>query len=503
MRLGLNHALKGILSILTLWILTLAGACAPTSTPTPASTATPLPVFTATPTQTSIPSPTPTPQENILPRPHYTLTAVLDYPAHSLNGQERIAYTHAAEESLSEVWLVIDALLYPGSFQMDSLQSVTGPALKDIRQERIWIKAQLETPLQKGETLELDLAYRLNLPARVAQEGLRPQVFGWSERQTNLVDWYAYLPPYIPGEGWLAHPPGYYGEHQVYPLSDFKVNLQVSGAPADLTIAASAPESRQGEWYTYTLEGARTFALALSPVFSHTTREVGTVTIHNYAFPYHRNAGERVLNTAAQALELYARLLSPYPHQHLAVVEADFLDGMEYDGLFFLSYGFYNLDNGTPAQYLVALTAHETAHQWFYGVVGNDQALQPWLDEALCTYAERLYYETYAPEVLTWWWEARVKYYQPRGYVDDSIYNPHGEAQPYRAYRDAVYLNGAVFLEELRRAIGDEAFFDFLRLYVSENQGKIASAQDFFGLLRQMTSVPLEPLLQRFFQSIS
>lgn len=427
---------------------------------------------------------------------------MLDYPAHSLNVQERIAYTHAAEESLSEVWLVMDALLYPGAFQMDSLQSVTGPALKDVRQERIWIKAQLETPLQKGETLELDMAYRLNLPARVAQEGLRPQVFGWSERQTNLVDWYAYLPPYIPGEGWLAHPPGYYGEHQVYPLSDFEVNLQVIGAPADLTIAASAPESQRGEWYTYILEGARTFALSLSPSFTHTTRQVGTVTIHNYAFHYHQNAGERVLNTAAQALELYARLFSPYPHQHLAVVEADFLDGMEYDGLFFLSYGFYNLDNGTPAQYLVALTAHETAHQWFYGVVGNDQALQPWLDEALCTYAEKLYYETYAPEALTWWWEARVKYYQPRGYVDDSIYNPHGEAQPYRAYRDAVYLNGAVFLDELRRAMGDEAFFDFLRLYVSKNQGKIASARDFFGLLRQMTSVPLEPLLQRFFQSI-
>lgn len=502
MRQGLNHALRGILSILTLWILTLAGACAPIPTPTPASTATPLPAFTATPTHTSIPSPTPTPQENILSRPRYALTAVLDYPAHSLNVQERIAYTHAAEESLSEVWLVMDALLYPGAFQMDSLQSVTGPALKDVRQERIWIKAQLETPLQKGETLELDMAYRLNLPARVAQEGLRPQVFGWSERQTNLVDWYAYLPPYIPGEGWLAHPPGYYGEHQVYPLSDFEVNLQVVGAPADLTIAASAPESQRGEWYTYILEGARTFALSLSPSFTHTTRQVGTVTIHNYTFPYHQNPGERVLNTAAQALELYARLFSPYPHQHLAVVEADFLDGMEYDGLFFLSYGFYNLDNGTPAQYLVALTAHETAHQWFYGVVGNDQALQPWLDEALCTYAEKLYYETYAPEALTWWWEARVKYYQPRGYVDDSIYNPHGEAQPYRAYRDAVYLNGAVFLDELRRAMGDEAFFDFLRLYVSKNQGKIASARDFFGLLRQMTSVPLEPMLQRFFQSI-
>jgi hypothetical protein len=32
--------------------------------------------------------------------------------------------------------------------------------------------------------------------------------------------------------------------------------------------------------------------------------------------------------------------------------------------------------------------AHETAHQWFYSLVGNDQARDPWLDEGLATWAE-------------------------------------------------------------------------------------------------------------------
>ena len=31
---------------------------------------------------------------------------------------------------------------------------------------------------------------------------------------------------------------------------------------------------------------------------------------------------------------------------------------------------------------------HETAHQWFYSLVGNDQARDPWLDEGLATWAE-------------------------------------------------------------------------------------------------------------------
>ena len=31
---------------------------------------------------------------------------------------------------------------------------------------------------------------------------------------------------------------------------------------------------------------------------------------------------------------------------------------------------------------------HETAHQWFYSLVGNDQARDPWIDEGLATWAE-------------------------------------------------------------------------------------------------------------------
>ncbi len=33
-------------------------------------------------------------------------------------------------------------------------------------------------------------------------------------------------------------------------------------------------------------------------------------------------------------------------------------------------------------------TPHEVAHQWFYGLVGDDQGRDPWLDEGLASYAE-------------------------------------------------------------------------------------------------------------------
>jgi aminopeptidase N len=204
-------------------------------------------------------------------------------------------------------------------------------------------------------------------------------------------------------------------------------------------------------------------------------------------------------------VELFSRLLAPYPHTTLSVVEADFLDGMEYDGLYFLSRGFYNLYDGTPQGYLTFIAAHETAHQWWYGLVGNDQALEPWLDEAMCTYMEHIFYEqaytdyqtSSGESLLDWWWYYRVNYYDPSGWVDGSLY----DFALFRPYRDAIYLNGAKFLNDLRSTIGDQAFFEFLKDYASTEKYKIASADDFFSILKLHTSKDLDALMETYFKN--
>src|SRR5205085_5842978 len=38
---------------------------------------------------------------------------------------------------------------------------------------------------------------------------------------------------------------------------------------------------------------------------------------------------------------------------------------------------------------------HEIAHQWFYGLVGNDQGRDPWIDEGLASWAEAQVDHTY------------------------------------------------------------------------------------------------------------
>lgn len=431
----------------------------------------------------------------------YQLSAQLDYGNHQLIVSENITYTNKTPESIPDILLVVEPAYYPNVFNLKSLTWGSGETVKEYTLERTMLSIPLKEPMQPGQDLILSVEYELNLPSPEVSPNIRPVVFGYTQRQTNLVDWYPFIPPYITGDGWLAHEPGYYGEHLVNESADFQVEIKLLDNNPDLVIAASSTDEGQGEWHRYNHPNGRGFAFSVSHIYQVFTQNVGEITVYSYSFPFHAAAGQSVLKTTAEALELYSQLYGPYPRKILSAVEADFLDGMEYDGLYFLSNTFYNLSQDIPGEYLTAIAAHETAHQWFYSIVANDQALEPWMDEALCTYSERLYYEHYYPEALDWWWGFRVNYYQPSGWVSDSIYNPHGVTSAYRAYRDAVYLNGAVFLEEMRNLIGDENFFAFLKDYTAAFSYKIATREDFFNLLGEHTEQDLKLLINKYFEN--
>jgi aminopeptidase N len=205
----------------------------------------------------------------------------------------------------------------------------------------------------------------------------------------------------------------------------------------------------------------------------------------------------------ADGLALFSELYGEYPHSSLSVVEADFPDGMEYDGIYYLGESYYRQYKGEPLSYLVAIASHETAHQWFYGIVGNDPAIEPWLDETLATYSELLYYERYFPELVDGWWNFRVESYSPDGWVNDTIYD-HGS---FRLYVNAVYLRGAQFLRDLRGEIGEEKFFGFLREYTvqggEKSPGDISSTGFFFHLLSEHTDQDLSLLITDYFKNLT
>jgi len=432
----------------------------------------------------------------VLPRTHYTLNVQFDYAQHFLTIEEQVEFTNATAENLASLVFAAEPNRQSGILENLSIvgkdeQLITSYSLEDNR-----LEIPLSTPLLPAQSLSLVFHYDLRLPAiPPPSEAYKPVPFGYTERQTNLVDWYFFLPPYQPGKGWLLHPPGYYGEHLVYEVADFDVVIQPVGSLTDYTLAASAAAQPEGTGARYQVENARSFAWSASPYYEVLSQQVGQVMVYSYSFPYDKSAAEQTLRDTAAALGLYSELFAPYPHTTLSVVEADFLDGMEYDGLYFLSKGFYNLYDGSPKGYLSMIAVHETAHQWWYGLVGNDQALEPWLDEALATYTERIFYEKTYPDLIDWWWGYRVDYYDPKGFINGPIYPYNG----FLNYRNAVYLNGARFLEDLREQMGDEVFFAFLKGYASRYSHKLATTPDFLELLTEYTDADVSQIINQYF----
>ncbi len=446
--------------------------------PQPAASPSPQ-IFTSTP---EIISPTRTPTLSVGMRTRYNMQVMLNYAARGLSVDEYITYVNSTGVPLENLVLAVEPNRQEGVFALGTVfaPSVSGYELNGSR-----LEVRLRPALAPGESLELYIHFTLSLPA-ADHFHLR----GYKNGQMNLVDWYPFIVPYR--NGWLLHEPGEVGEHLVYEAADFNISISPSGAQTDVTIAAPVAPNRNNS----RLQNARTFVFSAADRLQIATRTAGGVTVNSFFFPEEEAQGRRVLDEAARALETYARLFGPSPYPALTIVETDFYDGVEYDGLFFLGRDFYRQDDGTPLNYLIALTVHETAHQWWYGAVGNDQALEPWLDEALATYSEYLFYEQNYPGVAEAWWTFRVDVHLPEGFVDTTIY----DTDAFQAYANAVYLRGALFLRDLRARIGDEAFFAFLRDYAAQMSGKIATGEDFFRLLSAHTQADVSDLKQEYFR---
>ncbi|MBI4731977.1 MAG: M1 family metallopeptidase [Chloroflexi bacterium] len=460
----------------------------PTVTYNPFATLSPTPFLPQPATDTSLSPPTltiwPTVTSTPLPgtRPRYNIQAMLDYAGHSLSVDEYIFYQNSTGVVLDNMVLAVEPNYWQGCFTLGTLsgQGVAGYSLEANR-----LEVEFNPPLAPGDSVNLYIHYSLALPPADRQH-----IFGYKNGQIILVDWYPFVVPYI--NGWVLHAPGEVGEHLFYDAADFDVTLAWSDLSSPLTIAAGAPVANGN----FRLNGARTAAVSVSDrLVQSSSTSINGVTVASYYFPEEEVQGERLLEEVSQAVSFYSEHFGSYPYPSLSIVETDYYDGMEYDGIFFLSRSFYLYDDGTKLNYLVDIAVHETAHQWWFGLVGNDQALDPWLDETLATYSEYLFYEQYYPGVADAWWQFRVEAFSPAGYVDSTIY----ASDDFQTYANAVYLRGAQFMRDLRARIGDEAFFAFLKDYVAQMNGKISAVEDFFRVLGYHTGADVSDLMDEYF----
>ncbi|MBF8290684.1 MAG: hypothetical protein HW391_1652 [Chloroflexi bacterium] len=231
---------------------------------------------------------------------------------------------------------------------------------------------------------------------------------------------------------------------------------------------------------TWSLEVAdvRDVAVVLAPDFEVTARDAGGIAIRAYARPG-RLDGDQLVTQASRALTRIADQLGvSYPWPAFTVVETAGGFGMESPAMIWIP-------DSTATGDLAYLIHHEVAHQWFYGLVGNDQQAEPFADEA-------------AADLL-----ARTVLGSSRGSRCDPAPLDRAITDYSRGcYYEVVYIQGGNALDDLRAAMGTEPFWSALRGYLDANRFGIGGTLELLEALRAGSPVDLLPTLRVRFPSL-
>lgn len=175
---------------------------------------------------------------------------------------------------------------------------------------------------------------------------------------------------------------------------------------------------------------------------------------------------DRWADEVADAVKRTSDYLGPVPDQHIWVsVIPDQTDGIEFPGAMQLG----NLDLNHDRW----LISHEVAHLWFYGLVGNNQARHPWLDESFASFVQQVVDDARGDPKPTSGSKRRAT---------AGVGWPMSEWDTYRRaserYVSTVYGTGGDMLIQARQDAGPEAFDKALRAYLQANAHRIATPQD-------------------------
>jgi hypothetical protein len=377
-------------------------------------------------------------------RVDYTIQARLDAPTGIVTGRETAVISNTSPTPLTSIQLRLDQNVFAANVVRDrpmpeitsgmAVQRITvngqavdlnpptpqfrrggGPApetrLAAYGLGTTSARLTLPTPVAPRSTATLEVEWTFQVPRADGQRGLR--MGRWADSLYQVAQWYPRVAVYddLRDGGWDTEP--YLGSSEFYNnFGRFDVTIDVpagwvvgaSGVlqnPAQVLTAAArerlaraltadttltvvgAAERGPGratasgdrlQW-RFVADTVADFAWATSSqyvweVTRATIPTVGAIPVHILYLPGHAQAYTQAGPVVRHALEFYSQLWMPYAFPQLTIVEGPD-GGMEYPAIIFSSVG---------------AADHETGHEWWPMMVGNNETWYGWMDEGLNSY---------------------------------------------------------------------------------------------------------------------
>ncbi|GAA4875783.1 M1 family aminopeptidase [Kitasatospora terrestris] len=400
--------------------------------------------------------------------PAYTVSLASDASGANWSGHESVAFTNASTAPLTEVYLRLWDN-YHGACPTTpiTVSNVTGGTASPLSVNCTALKVTLPAPLAQGQsgTVGFDLA--IAVPSGADRFG--------HDGAYNFIGNALPVLAIRDAAGWHLDPYTNNGESFYSLAADYAVTLD---HPSSLQVPATGtsvdtPGSSGRTVTKATASKVRDFAWAAGPFTRISGSSTAGVKLNVYSVSgISSTDAQSMLTTAKTAMDAHSARFGAFPYQEVdTVLDNNFwFGGMEYPG--------FVLD-------LVSTTAltHELAHQWWYGIVGDDEYAAPWLDESFTDYATDLALGKTGTNCWnsTSWASSAEKLTNSMAYWD-----AHSSR-----YSTVVYGYGKCALHDLRRLIGDTAMADLLRTYAQSHWYGVSTTAEFKAAAQAATSTDL------------
>ncbi len=410
-----------------------------------------------------------------------------------VRGKEEVRYTNAEDTPLTEIYFRLFPNILDGKSEASNLRVNDQPVEGQLSRNNSALRVPLAQALESGKSVVVTIDFSVEIPT---EAGATYGAFSYLDNILALPHVYPMIAVYD-DEGWNVETPPTYGD-VVYADTSFYLVRVI--APADLTIVASGVETaRSADAETQTLTFAagpmRDFFLAASNVYTVTTQTVGNIRINSYAPPEDADSAAQALEYVVDSVNTFNHRVGPYPFTELDLLATPTTaGGIEYPGAIVVALSLYQ----NPNDFFELATAHETAHQWFYSLIGNDQVDDPWLDESLTQYATWMYFREVYGEQGGAKFEQQMNDFW-RGASDTSV--PIGlpvAAYSEEDYGSIVYGKGPIFFNTLAETMGEDAFDAFLRDYYQRYRWGISTPEALQELTEEHCGCNLTPLFEEW-----
>ena len=370
--------------------------------------------------------------------------------------------------------------------------------------DRTLAELALDTPVDPGESIALDVAWTARVPRTFARTGVL-------DRDYVVAHWFPKI-GVLDDRGWRASQ--FHASTEFFAdFGTYDVGLTV---PTGWIVGATGIERARDvhdngtTTHRYRAEDVHDFAWATSPEFIVHERRVDVaadraIDVRLLIRPEHAPQATRHLEAARDVLVALDRRLGPFPWPQLTIVDpativnpraqGESTGGMEYP--MFIMAGTH-WSNPWVDDALEDVLAHEITHQYFQSAVATDEVRDAWLDEGVTTWVSDELIDAIWPTRfvavdryfggLVAWRYPQIRWSRPHlGFsLDTYRVEPGWDAPTTETWRQSPrtlahtnYLRAPLALETLRRTIGDDAMTRAIATFAARGRFRHPGPADF------------------------